>query len=118
MAFPAVVSNALLRKLANENAYQRPRVTQESTERLRSRLELAVFPVHLDLDGLAVPVRQVLGLAPGQILPLPYPAGGPARLRVAGRPMFAAFPVRTAECRAARITHSLEADKASGGAPA
>jgi flagellar motor switch protein FliM len=38
IAFPAVVSNALLRKLANENAYQRPRVTRESVERLRSRL--------------------------------------------------------------------------------
>lgn len=116
VAFPAVVSNALLRKLANENAYQRPRVTRESTDRLRSRLELAVFPVHLDLDGLAVPVRQVLGLAPGQILPLPCPADGPARLRVAGRPMFTAYPVRTAESRAARIAALIEVDPPPSGA--
>lgn len=122
VAFPAVVSNALLRKLATENAYQRPRVTPESTERLRSRLESSVFPVHLDLDGLAVPVRQVLGLAAGQILRLPAAAEGPARIRVAGRPMFAAFPVRLSESRAARVAHSLDengmADAAPGNPPA
>lgn len=117
VAFPAVVSNALLRKLANENAYQRPRVTVESTERLRSRLELSVFPVHLDLDRLGVPVRQILGLAPGQILPLPAPADGPARLRVAGRPMFSAFPVRTSELRAARLATYLTPDGKVDGVP-
>jgi flagellar motor switch protein FliM len=118
IAFPAVVSNALLRKLANENAYQRPRVTRESTDRLRGRLQRAVFPVYLELAGLAVPVRQVLGLAPGEILPLPFRADEPARLSVAGRAMFAAFPVRTADSRAARVAHALDADAAEGGAAA
>lgn len=123
IAFPAVVSNALLRKLANENAYQRPRVTRESTERLRGRLEMSVFPVHLELDGLAVPMRQLLGLAPGDILPLPFHANEPARLRVAGRSLFAAFPGRAAESRAARVAHPLgldkgDSDKGKGGAAA
>jgi len=115
VGFPAVVSNALLRKLATECAYQRPRVTPESTQRLRDRLELSVFPVHLELANLAVPMHQVLGLTPGAVLPLPFRASLPARLNVAGRPMFAAFPVQSAELRAARITHLLDAEKAQGG---
>jgi flagellar motor switch protein FliM len=118
IAFPAVVSNALLRKLANENAYQRPRVTRESTEQLRMQLEKSVFPVHLDLDGLGVPMRQVLGLAAGDLLPLPFRIGDPARLRVAGRPMYAAFPVRTGDSRAARVSHPLSEDEAKGKASA
>ncbi len=114
IGFPAVVSNALLRKLANECAYQRPRVTRESTQRLRDRLETSMFPVHLELAGLAVPLRQVRGLMPGEVLPLPVRTGQPARLNVAGRPMFAAFPVQSAGLRAARIAHRLDAEKTKG----
>jgi flagellar motor switch protein FliM len=114
IGFPAVVSNALLRKQANECAYQRPRVTRESTEHLRERLELSVFPVHLELAGLAVPMQQVLGIAPGEVLPLPFRVDQPARLSVAGRPMFAAFPVQSAELRAASVVYALNAEKAQG----
>ena len=109
VAFPAVVSNALLRKLANESAYQRPRGTEESAQRLKERLRAAVFPVGLEFAGLAVPMHSVLGLKAGEVLPLPLRAGAPAQLCVADRPMFAAFPIRSTDVRAAHISHRLSA---------
>ena len=108
LAFPAVVSNALLRKLTSESTYQQPRGTEVSAQRLRERLQAAVFPVQLELAQMAVPLHDVLGLKPGQVLPLPLRAGTPAQLSVAGQPMFAAFPIRNEEARAAQVSHPLK----------
>jgi len=107
VAFPAVVSNALLRKLSRDWAYQKPRGPAGSAEQLRLRLGRCPLSTELDLTGIAMPLRQVVSLAPGQILRLPRRVGTPAVVRVAGHDMFAASPVRCAEHRAARILQCL-----------
>ena len=107
VAFPAVVSNALLRKLVNESTFQQPRGTAESAQRLRERLREAAFLVQLELKDLAVPMQSVLRLAIGDILPLPFRPGTLAQLSVAGKPMFEAFPIQSALVRAAHISHAI-----------
>ena len=114
VAFPAVVSNALLRKLANESTSRQPRHTEESARRLRERLQLATFPVQLELAELAVPLQSVLGLKSGEILHLPLRSGTAAQLSVSGEPMFVAFPIRNDEARAAHISRSLRIVEETG----
>jgi flagellar motor switch protein FliM len=61
----------------------------------------------LELPPTAVPVRELLQLQPGSVLMLRHRAQAPALLRVAGKELFMAYPVRSGATRGAQIEQRL-----------
>jgi flagellar motor switch protein FliM len=107
LAVPAVVSNALLRKLSTELSYQRPRGLIEARRQIEKRLLDCFFSVELSLPHLLVPLQSLAELTPGTVLPLPRSASVPAVLQVEEVRLCKAAPVRVNSRRAARVV-SLE----------
>jgi flagellar motor switch protein FliM len=103
LAVPAVVSNALLRKLATEWSRSRPRVRADSDQRIRERLLACPFPLELGLTSLPVPLRELAELAPGSLLVLRREVDKPATLLVSGREMFRAAVARRGPARVAQV---------------
>jgi flagellar motor switch protein FliM len=102
-AFPAVVANALLRKLSVQWSFSGRTPSRESRRRVRDRLLESRFDVQLSLPASALHVRDLLSLEPGRILTLPKRAQEPVHLNVAGKPLFLAYPVRHGTQKGARI---------------
>lgn len=107
LAFPAVVSNALLRKLSMQWSYAERSPSQENIAALRRRLLESSFSVNLSLPPSPLSVRELVGLEPGRVLVLPKRAHDPIVLNVAGKPMFQAYPVKQGSNRGARIDKRL-----------
>ena len=107
IAFPTVVSNGLLRKIGQQGAYRKHTGPSGGTERLQRQLEKCLFPLELVLPACTLPSRQLLNLEPGQVLILGRKVSEPAALQVSGRKMFLAYPVRSANQRAAGIQRRL-----------
>jgi hypothetical protein len=59
LAVPAVVSNALLRKIAADFSYQRPRGPIEARLQIQKKLLNCLFPVELSMPGLQVPLQSL-----------------------------------------------------------
>ena len=100
LAFPATVSNALLRKLSGGRPVQ-----SDGDSRKRLMRRLLDCPVTAELAATDVRVRlsSLAGLAPGKFLPLARSAEERALLLVAGRPKFYAVPARCGQVRAAQL---------------
>ena len=92
LAFPAVVSNTILRRLTGDWSRQR-RHSPENRERMRERAGLVKFGASLQLPPVTLTGRDLDNLQPGEILKLPLAASHPAQLRVSGVPLFEALPV-------------------------
>jgi flagellar motor switch protein FliM len=107
LAVPAVVSNALLRKISADMAYQRPRSPVEARHRLEKKLLECFFEVELSTPHLAVPLQAVADLKPDTVLSFPRSAAAPALLSVEDMHVCSAMPVRVNSRRAARVL-SLE----------
>ena len=103
LAVPAVASNALLRKISAEAAYQSPRAAAGSREQLQKRLLDSPFELELSLGDIRVPLHDIAGLSPGDLLVLPRCLDSPAALLVAGIRMFSARAVRYGAMRAAQL---------------
>jgi flagellar motor switch protein FliM len=103
VAVPALVSNALLRKIAAESSDRRPRVAPDSRQRIMRRLLECPFLVELGAKDLAVSVGSLTELAPGRLLGFSRSASEPASLLVAGSEMFHAAPASLRGTRAARV---------------
>ncbi len=103
LAVPAVVSNALLRKIAAEWSHRRLQGASDSRQRIMRRLLECPFLVELAAEDLPVAVRALAGLGPGQQLRLARSAAEPASLAIAGCAMFHALPARCGAARAARV---------------
>jgi len=118
LAFPAVVSNALLRKLSVQWSYAERSPSQETQKQLQSRLLESRFAVNLSLPGSPLTIRELVELEPGRVVILPKRAQDPIHLNVAGKPMFRAYPIRQGTRRGARIERrvSLRDNPAAGGA--
>lgn len=101
-AFPAVVSNTVLRRLTGEWKRQ-SRHSREATDRMRSRLMTASTGVVLQLPKARISMAEIEALAPGSILELPMAASTRPRVQVAGVSVFTAAPVRAGEHRAAHM---------------
>ena len=115
--FPAVVSNALLRKLSRDVAYQRPHGSAEIGRWLRSRMRECPFTVELGATSISVPVPALLKLQPGDVLRLPHSVRQVPKLVVTGLELFEAIPARKGNTRAAQVVRSIEASaEASAGA--
>jgi flagellar motor switch protein FliM len=107
LAFPAVVSNAILRRLAGDKSRQQ----QHSAETRRRMLELAGIcrtRATLELPRRPVAAARLSDLRPGSILDLGLPARTPAELRTGGVLLFTAAAVGRADRRAAQILDRAE----------
>ncbi len=116
LAIPAVVSNALLRKISSDFSYQRPRGPIEARLQLQKKLLDCFFPVELSMPHLQVPLENLSGLAPGDLLSFSRSASAPAVMLVEDVRLCSASPVRVNARRAARVL-SLEAPSPTAGEP-
>jgi len=107
LAIPAVVSNALLRKISADLSYQRPRSPVEARRKIEKRLLDSPFRLELSTPDLPLFLEDLAGLAPGIVLSFPRSPFAPAVLMVDGVRVCSAMPVRVNSRRAARVL-SLE----------
>jgi flagellar motor switch protein FliM len=107
LAVPAIVSNALLRKISADLSYQRPRGPVEARRRIEKRLLEASFHVELSTPDLPLFLQDLAGLTPNTVLSFPRSPFAPAVLAVDGVRLCSAMPVRVNSRRAARVL-SLE----------
>jgi flagellar motor switch protein FliM len=116
LAIPAVVSNALLRKISADFSYQRPRSPIEARYKIQKKLLDCLFPVELSLPDLQVPLESLSRITPGDVLVFPTEASTLAVMMVGDVRLCSAAPVRVNNRRAARVL-SLEAPASSIGMP-
>lgn len=102
LAFPAVVSNTILRRLIGNWGRQR-RHSLETRQRVRERCAMIRLGTVLQLPPLRIAARELESLQPGQIVSLNMPLNHPAELRAAGVPLFEARPVSDGEYRGAHL---------------
>lgn len=108
LAFPAVVSNAILRRLAGERTRQR-RHSPETRQRLLELAGACRTGTSLRLPPIRVPAEALGGLRAGSVLRLDLPAHTAAQFRAGGVVLFSATPVGQADHRAAQLTTAAEA---------
>ena len=101
-AFPAVVSNTVLRRLTGEWKRQ-SRHSSEASERMRGRLLSVPVGTALQMPKSRVGMGAIERLEPGAVLTLPIPVSTHPQLQVSGVPVFQASPVRSGEHRAAHL---------------
>ena len=114
VAVPALVSNALLRKISADNNYQRPRSRHESRDQIRKKVLDCPFTICLAMSHLEVPLEGLSRLVPGDVLQFKRSASVPAVLEVDGVALATATPVRVHNRRAARVL-ALEPQAISAG---
>jgi flagellar motor switch protein FliM len=108
LAFPAVVSNALLRKLSRDWGYHKRRTPDAGSTTIRERALDFPFHVELALPALKVRLPEMMRLAAGDVLPLPHSVTSAATLLVAHRKLFSAVPSRRGPRIAARVLEPLQ----------
>jgi flagellar motor switch protein FliM len=115
IAFPAVVSSALLRKLAKDLVSQRPRGPAVHQASILERLLDSTVEVDLGTPLMPVKLTDLVGMEAGGVLPLRLRIEQAARLRLKGRDCWLARPVRSsANCRAAQLLERI-AQREEGG---
>jgi flagellar motor switch protein FliM len=108
LAFPAVVSNTVLRRLAGEKAGHRQHA-REMRDHMRNLALRCRVSAALKLPRTRLRAEVLSGLRPGDILELQLPARIPARLFAGGLPLFTAAPVAQSDHRAAQLMEFIEA---------
>ncbi len=107
VAFSAVATTALIRKLAVEGSYRKHRAAPGASISLREKLQKCFFQTELILPGSTLSSRQLLDLQKGSILTLRLRSHEPAVLCVEKQPLFFAQPVRSGNHRAAQIVKAI-----------
>jgi flagellar motor switch protein FliM len=100
LCMPSVVLNTLLRRAINDRPRRR---SLETRLRLQQLLMDAAFDSSLQFPSVRLNARALAELVPGKVLPMPLARQSSAELRVAGRPLFEAMPVRLGEHRGAQL---------------
>jgi flagellar motor switch protein FliM len=103
VAFPAVASNALLRKLDQDGGYSRHRGPSATRQRMTEHALSIPFEFALTMPSSRLPVRTLLDLKAGDVLPFPHRTDSPIEAIVAGHVLYEAFPMRAGTMRASRI---------------
>ncbi len=106
LAIPAVVFQALLRKVSAQYDCPKPRARLDSSSRLRTLLQQCMVPVELGIATVRVPMPELMRLAPGSVLFMNQPLDQPATLSVSGLPVFSALVARHGAWRAAQVISS------------
>jgi flagellar motor switch protein FliM len=102
LCLPAVVLNAILRRLISEG--DRPkRRSKEAHARIRELIGEARVGAVLQFPVMRLRASELAGLEPGTILRLPLPKHSTSELRVGGLQFGRAHPVRTGEHRGAQL---------------
>jgi flagellar motor switch protein FliM len=107
VAFPAVVSNTLLRKLAAQWSQSKQSSPAHNSDRLRERLQGTRFAVELSLPETPVPLQELVAIEAGSVLVLKHRVTEPIRLAVSGKDMFLATPVSCGRQRGAQVTGAI-----------
>ena len=100
LCLPSVILNTLLRRTPKDRPRRR---SADSRAHIQQILDSAVFHSSLQFPPMRLSARALVDLAPEAVLPLPLPRQSSAELRVAGRPLFEAMPVRLGEQRGAQL---------------
>lgn len=103
LVVPAVVSNALLRKLSLGWVIARPRTRPDVADRLRAALLVCPFELQLSMNSGAIPMQELLDLVPGDLLQLRRRVDEHAVLLADERKLFSAAAVRCGPQRAAQL---------------
>jgi len=115
IAFPAVVSSALLRKLARELVSQRPRGPAVHQQSILQRLLDSTVAMDLGTPLMPIKLADLLAMQAGVVLPLRLHIQEPARLRIKDRDCWLARPVRSsASCRAAQLLERIAQPEEGG----
>jgi flagellar motor switch protein FliM len=114
LAVPALVSNALLRKISADLSYQRPRSPVEARRRIEKRLLDSSYRVELSTPELPLLLQDLADLTSGTVLSFPRSPFAPAAMLVDGVRLCSAMPVRVNSRRAARVI-STEPGPTPGG---
>jgi flagellar motor switch protein FliM len=107
VAFPAVASNALLRKLDQDGGYSHHRGPSVTRERMTEHSLSFPFEFALGMPSSKLPIRTLLDLKQGDVVSFPHRADTPIEGIVAGRALYEAFPMRAGSQRASRISQML-----------
>ena len=107
VAFPGVVSSALLRKMDEQYMIQKRPVASEDIHQRRRRLVECRFAVELVLPAF-VRSSDLMGLRAGQTLVLQHRITHPLFLSVANQPLCTVRPVQVDGARAATIEKRLQ----------
>ncbi|HEV2446044.1 MAG TPA: FliM/FliN family flagellar motor switch protein [Candidatus Sulfopaludibacter sp.] len=107
LAFPAVVSNTILRRLTSDWGRRR-RHAPEIRARMETSARRIPFGASLQLPPVRLPAEVVENLAPGDVLRLDLSASTLPEWRVGGQFLSLAQPVRRGDHRAARMESGTE----------
>ena len=107
VAFPAVASNALLRRLDHDGGYSRHRGPSTARERMMEHALSFPFEFALAMPPAKIPIHSLLDLTPGDVIPFPRRADSAIEGLIAGRPVYEAFPMRVGSQRATTISKML-----------
>ncbi len=107
IAFPSIVSSALMRRLRSELVYQRARGPAVSQESIGKRLLDSAAEMELATPAIPVRLMELLTMQTGTVLPLRRHIEEPAMLRLRGRDCWLARPVSSRNCRAAQLLQSI-----------
>jgi len=111
LAFPAVASNTILRRLGGEKSRQRHH-SEETRRRMRQLAGTCRTGTALWLPSVRVPAEALGELEPGMLLRFELPASRTsAQFRAGGVTLFSAAPVAQAEHRAAHLLAAQEAKR-------
>jgi flagellar motor switch protein FliM len=110
LAFPAVVSNTILRQLTSDWGRRR-RHAGETPERMEAVARRIRFGCSLQLPTVRLAASAIESLRPGAVLRLNVAANALSEWRVGGQRLFVAQPFRQGSHRAARIAEPTVEDQ-------
>ena len=113
LAFPAVVSNAILRRLTVD--FGRSRHPSETRRALEQRVRSIHFGTTLQLPAARIPAKSIENLAPGNLIRLDLPGQTSPLWCARGKVLTAARAVQQGEHRGAKLDGSVAT---AGGAEA
>ncbi len=103
LVVPAMVSNALLRKISSGYARDHSKGSPESAAQLRARVLRCPFALNLDVQLRAVSMRDLSHVAPGSLLVTGQTTTAAGELRAGDYGLFSAAVVRRGRNRAAQL---------------
>lgn len=114
LCLPAVMLEPIMR-LFNQSSYTRSNEsTPSQTRALLDTLSTLTFPVAAEVRGTRLPVDELLGIAPGDVLMLEHRAHKPVEVSVGGITKFSADLVASGASKAVQIrSHAGAGDSGS-----
>ncbi|MEA2641378.1 MAG: flagellar motor switch protein FliM [Chloroflexota bacterium] len=109
ICLPHPVLQPILETLTSRLSNQRAKEAEEDNDELGpiEQLRRVSVPIIAELGHARLPLREILDLAPGQILKLDTPADGDLTIRIGGVPKLAGRPGTVSKSNAVRVTRTL-----------